>query len=308
MKTFSLGLLAGVALGAPLGLFLARRPAPPPSPPSPSADARLDAAKTEIARLSARVAELETAAKAPPPAPPPPPAAAPAARPALAARFGALLEKGFAGLGGAEMRELLEEVKARGAEGVDFLERRLREGESSQERFLAAAALEGAKDPEAVAALAEALRSDPDDLVRRMASHAIASLGGGGAEAPLRAAMGSDKDWGVRVNSAYGLAKLGKDDGLRLLEESYLSRETPAEYRLAVLGGLADVAAPSSAPLFRRILGDTKDAAYLLMAVGALAKMKDVGSRAELERLAAAGDLPPSVREAARKAADELGK
>jgi HEAT repeat protein len=305
MKTFSLGLLAGVILGAPLGLLLARRPAPPPPPPSPSADARLDSAKTEITRLSARVAELETAA---PPAPPPPPAAATAARPALAERFGALLEKGFAGLGAAEMRELLEEVKARGAEGVAFLARRLREGESSQERFLAAAALEGAKDPEAVAALAEALRSDPDDLVRRMASHAIASLGGGGAEAPLRAAMSSDKDWGVRVNSAYGLAKLGKDDGLRLLEESYVSRETPAEYRLAVLGGLADVAAPSSAPLFRRILGDTKDAAYLLMAVGALAKMKDVGSRAELERLAAAGDLPPSVREAARKAADELGK
>ena len=118
--------------------------------------------------------------------------------------------------------------------------------------------------------------------------------------------MGGDKDWGVRVNSAYGLAKLGRDDGLRMLVDAYTSSESPAEYRLGILGGLADVAAPSTAPLFRRILSDTTDMSYLLTAVNALGKMKDAGARADLERLAATEGIPASVREAARKVADGL--
>ena len=304
MKLFGFGLLAGAVLGVALGLVLARRPSPPP----PASDARLDAARAEIARLSARVADLEAVSPAPPPSSAAAPAPAAAPRPSLETRFAAVLEKGLGGLGAPEMRALVDDIKAQGAAGTAFLADRLRQGASSQERFLAAAALEGAGDPAAVAALAESLKSDPDDLVRRMASHAIAVLGGDGAEAPLRQAMTSDKDWGVRVNAGYGLAKLGKDDGLRHLEAAYLSPETPAEYRLPILGGLADVASPASAPLFRRILADTKDAAYLLIAVGALEKMKDLGSRADLERVAAAADLPASVREAARRAADALGK
>ena len=78
--------------------------------------------------------------------------------------------------------------------------------------------------------------------------------------------------------------------------------------RLAILGGLADVAAPSTAPLFRRILSDTKDLSYLFVAVGALSKMKDQASRPDLERLAASESTPASIREAALKALAELSR
>jgi HEAT repeat protein len=206
------------------------------------------------------------------------------------------------------MGEFLKLATEQGKGAVAFLSGRLLKGATAQERFLAGAALEGLKDPAALPALAEALKNDPDDLVRRMASHAMAVIGTEAAEAPLRAAMNGDKDWGVRANAAYGVAKLGRDDGLRLLESAYTSPDTPAEYRLGILGGLADVAAPSTAPLFRRILADTKDMSYLFMAVGALAKMKDQGSRPDLERLAASESTPPAIREAAQKALAELTK
>ena len=302
MNRIVAGLLAGLALGGLIAAAIVNRSASTPAAakPAPDVEARLDAAKAEIARLSARVAELEKPPEETPPrSPAPAPQAAPEIR--LGARFEALVEKGFAGMAGPAMRELLDAVKAGGAPAIAFLASRLREAPTSQERFLAAAALEGAGDPAAVPALSEALRKDPDDLVRRMASHAIAVIGAEGGEAPLRSAMTGDKDWGVRVNSAYGLAKLGRDDGLRMLEDSYASSGTPPEYRLGILAGLADVASPSTAPLFRRILSDTTDVSYLLTAVAALGKMKDAGSRAELERLAAAEGVPESVREAARK-------
>jgi HEAT repeat protein len=172
---------------------------------------------------------------------------------------------------------------------------------------MAAALLEGAGDPAAVESLAHVLKGDGDEMVRRMASHALAVLGAPAAEAPLRAATTEDADWGVRVNSAYGLAKLGKDDGLRILRESYESADTPAEYRLAILGGLADVAAPSTAPLFRRILADTKDASYLLVSIGALAKMKDTESIPSLEKVAGSTQ-PDMVKQAATRAIDTIRK
>ena len=216
------------------------------------------------------------------------------------------MEKGLAGL--QEAPALAGIAKKKGQEAFELLAARLLRGKSSQERFLAAAVLGATQDPAAVGALAEALAKDPDDLVRRMASHALATMKQEAAETPLRAAMAVDADWGVRVNSAYGLAKLGHADGLRMLEGAYTSPDTPAEYRVAILGGLADVASPQSAPLFRRMLSDTQDPTYLFMAISALAKMKDAGARADLERLAAAADVPPSIREAAQKAVSEVSK
>src|SRR5262249_6958411 len=135
----------------------------------------------------------------------------------------------------------------------------------------------------------------------------LAVIGTSAAEAPLRAATVDDPDWGVRLNSAYGLAKLGREDGLKLLKDGYESAETPAEYRLPILGGLAEVAAPATAPLFRKILADTKDPAYLLMSIGALEKMKDAESLPALQRIADSTN-PPMVKQAASKAIDAIRK
>jgi HEAT repeat protein len=118
--------------------------------------------------------------------------------------------------------------------------------------------------------------------------------------------MTADKDWGVRVNSAYGMAKLGREDGLTMLQNAYSSADTPAMYRGAILSGLADVAAPSTAPLFRKILSDTKDETYLFIAISAVTKMKDAGARPDLERIVSS-ELPESIREAARKALEAIG-
>lgn len=141
--------------------------------------------------------------------------------------------------------------------------------------------------------------------MRRMASHAIAVIGTEEALKPLREAMDADTDWGVRVNSAYGIAKAGGEDGLKYLQGAYLSENTPSEYLLAILGGLADVAAPSTAPLFRKILGDTEDPTYLFIAIGALKKMKDQSAVTELLRIVDS-DLPESIRRAAADAIEEL--
>lgn len=212
-----------------------------------------------------------------------------------------MVEKGLGAFQSPDFGKLIQDFKASGKEGLDLLLKTLRTSTSATERFLAAAILEGVGDPAAVPALADILKADTDALVRRMASHAIAVLGAPEGEAPLRGASTGDADWGVRVNSAYGLAKLKHDDGLRLLQQAYESPDTPPEYRIPVLGGLADVAAPSTAPLFRRILEESKDMSYLLMSIGALSKMKDVASIPTLERLAGS-DQPEMVKQAAAKA------
>ncbi len=233
--------------------------------------------------------------------------AAPPAKPDLAARFAALAEKGLAAFGGEDFQELAKLVREGGKEAIELLARSLRKGASSGERFLAAALLEASGDAAAIPALAEALKGDADLVVRRMAARALSVIGTEAVEPPLRAAMAGDADWGVRLNAAYGVAKLGREDGLAMLRDAYTSEETPAIYRAGILGGLADVAAPSTAPLFRKILSDTKDETYLLIAIGALAKMKDAASRPDLERIASS-ELPETIREAARKALEGLGK
>lgn len=313
-SSFRNGLLAGLVVGVVATVLVVvtrQRSEPEPVPPPvPATAALLDATvalKEENRVLKEKIAELEK------PKPPPekkeaaPAAAAPPAAPDLKDQFAKLAEMGLGGFSSPKMKELVDAVKASGKPALDFLANVLRTSKSATERFMAAAVMEGAGDPAAVDALAFALKGDGDDMVRRMASHALAVLKNPAAEAPLRAAAADDTDWGVRVNSAYGLAKLGKDDGLKILRESYESTSTPAEYRLAILGGLADVAAPSTAPLFRQILADTKDASYMLMSIGALEKMKDAESIPVLERIAASSQ-PEMIKQAATKAIEAIRK
>jgi hypothetical protein len=302
-RTLGFGFLLGAAAAS--GVFLAARPRPEPPKPAPAP--RLAALGKENREPAAKPADVEKPAAPAPAAPEAPQAPPPAAKPDFGAKFAELAGKGLASFGSPEFFELVKLAKESGREGIELLTKQLLKGASAAERFLAAALLESAGDPSAIPALAEALKSDPDLVVRRMASRAIALLGTAAAEAPLRAAMSGDADWGVRVTAAYGVAKLGHDDALTMLRDAYTSPDTPAEYRLGILGGLADVAAPSTAPLFRKMLSDTKDETYLLVAIGALAKMKDQASRPDLERVASSG-LPETIREAARKALDELAK
>ena len=305
------GLIAGIVVTAIAAVVMRPRPEPAPVPSSSSATAALldasAALKEENRVLKERVAELEKPKAAAPEKKEEKPAAEPPAAPEIKDLFAKLAEQGLAAFSSPKMKELIDAVKAAGKPGLDFLANVLRTSKSATERFMAAAVLEGAGDPSAVDALAFALKGDGDDMVRRMASHALAVMKAPPAEAPLRAATTDDTDWGVRVNSAYGLAKLGKDDGLQILQKAYESTETPAEYRLAILGGRADVAAPSTAPLFRRILADTKDASYLLVSIGALEKMKDVEAVPALERVAGSTQ-PDMVKQAATKAIDSIRK
>jgi len=311
---FRAGVLAGIILGAALGAgavaVIRRTPPQAVHAPAPrAADPDTAALRDENERLKKRVAELESIPAAP--AAPafkdePAPAAAPA--PSLKEIFAKLAEKGLAALYDAEnLAKAVEAAKVAGKAGIDFLADLLRNSRSANERILAAALLGATQDPSAVAALADALKNEKDLVVRRTAAQALAGMGAAGAEDPLRAAMLGDTDWGVRANAAYGVAKLGKEDGLRLLRQSYESAETPAEYRIFVLGGLADVASPSTAPLFRKILSDSRDEGYLLIAIGALEKMKDVEAIPALQRVAT-DDHPDSIQEAAQKAIEALRK
>jgi len=312
--TFQGGLIAGAVLGVAVtaAAFLLQGPRssaalPPPAPILAAAD-NPAVLRAEIRRLASKVDELEQAHPASsPPAPTPEKPAAKPISPELAERFDKLVAGGLAGLRGPEFGETKDAVKAGGKSAIEFLSTRLRTSTSATERFLAGALLEAAGDADAVPALASVLKTEKDDMVRRMASHAIAVLGSPAAEGPLREASTGDADWGVRVNSAYGLAKLGQDDGLRILREAYESPNTPAEYRLPVLGGLSDVAAPSTAPLFRKILSDTKDVSYLLMSIGALEKMKDTGSLPALQQISTSS-LPDMVKQAAAKAVESIRK
>ena len=251
--------------------------------------------KPEPAPPTPPVEEKREAKKEPVPKEEPPPIVG------FGERISALAEEGMAAVYGLKGRALAKEMKAGGAEARRVLAEILSQSESANERFTAAALMEFIGDPEGVPDLASAIRGESDLLVRRMIAHAIAVIGADTGVEALREAMASDGDWGVRVNSAYGLAKMGKEDGLNHLMVSYGSEETPAEARLAILGGLVDVAAPSSAPLFRRILSDTTDVSYLIASITALTKMKDVASIPDLERVVSS-TLPETVREAAGKA------
>lgn len=315
-SSFKNGILVGAVAGAAamgIGVLLLMPPsrtvelplALPVSVPT-DLDTQL---REENRKLAKQVQELEkVAARATTtPAADPKPDPQPASTVAVKDLFVQLAESGLAGVRGPKFGELLDAVKKEGRPAIDFLTNVLKTSTSATERFFAGALLEGAGDASAIPGLALALQNDKDDLVRRMASHAIAVLGTPAAEAPLRLATAGDPDWGVRVNSAYGLAKLKHDDGLKMLRDAYESPDTPAEYRMAVLGGLADVAAPSTAPLFRKILTDTKDVSYLLASIMALEKMKDAEAVPALQQLStnAPSDI---VKQAAARAVDAIRK
>lgn len=312
--SFRSGLLIGLIAGAgSAGLaFLLLRPVPAPAdprpapPPAPAAD-RTAPLEEENRKLARRVDELEKAGRSAAPVPPKneKPKAETPANPELGKLLATLVEAGLAGFRSPKFSETLDAVKKGGKASIDALTAILKTSPSATERFYAAALLEGAGDAGAIPGLAQALKNDSDDLVRRMASHAVALLGTPEALGPLREAATEDPDWGVRVNSAYGMAKLQDDQGLRILQEAYESPTTPAEYRLAVLGGLADVAAPSSAPLFRKILTDTQDVSYLLASIGALEKMKDAEALPALQQLAGSS-ASQIVKQAATKAIDAI--
>ncbi|HVR84596.1 MAG TPA: HEAT repeat domain-containing protein [Planctomycetota bacterium] len=310
-STFRAGLLAGFIAGAGATglavlvlLFLRPTPSPPearPRPPgSPDPSVGLQEENRKLAR---RVEELEKSRSIPPPTPAKAEKADPETPPPaqVGELFSKLTELGLSGFRSPKFAEALEAVKKGGKASIEYLSKVLGTSTSATERFYAAALLEGAADAAGLPSLVAALKGDSDDLVRRMASHALAVLGAPEGAGPLREAATGDADWGVRVNSAYGLAKLNQDDGLKILQEAYESSATPAEYRLAVLGGLADVAAPSTAPLFRKILTDTQDVSYLLASIGALEKMKDTEALPALENLSGSSSSQ-IVRQAALKA------
>lgn len=208
-------------------------------------------------------------------------------------------------VGGEKFLKLAEAVKGMGPEGIAYLAERLAKGENTATRFLAAALFEHLADPAAAPSLVEALQGDPDALVRRMASHALAVAQMEKGYDALERAMIADQDWGVRVNSAYGLAKVGRPQGLDTLVKAYESEETPAEYRISILGGISDVAAPSTAPLFRRILAEKEDMTYLYLAINAIEKMKDRDSLEALAHLVSHAK-EDSVKEAAKRAYNSI--
>jgi len=322
-RSLAIGLVIGLGIGLIAGALIAKSKAPTPPPviaaPPPPPPVVLapdppkeDGRDVEIAALRAQVAELVAKldiASKPPPAPPP--SETPktdAAKPGWKEKLDELLKKGVHEYKGAAFFEMLEELKKQGKEGIDKLADRLLHAETGGERFLAAALMEDLKDPSAIPALAQALQKDEDLLVRRMSSHAIAMIQNEAGLPSLRTAMQSDSDWGVRVNAAYGVAKLGQADGVKMLEDSYNAPSTPAEYRLAVLGGLGDVAAKSSAPIFKKILAESTDISALFVAIGAVQKMGDAGFVQELNRIAGDAKYAANIREMAKKAADGLSK
>ena len=283
-------------------------PAPPPVPPQSNFGdvGSTTAPDPEVEKLRARVAELETKlAKA---------AAPPAEAPVeeveigvLTDRIKALAPKGLRAFSDPELGKLIEELKKKGAKGVEAVADMLLNSKSQDERFLAGAILEGLKDPASIPALSESLGKDEAGLVRRMSSHALAMIGTEASLPALRAAMSADKDWGVRVNSAYGVAKQGQPDGAKVLEDAYYSKEA-AGYQAIIFNALADAATPANAPFFRKVLGESSEIGYLIGSIGALEKLKDAESVSLLNRIAGDAKYDPTVREAAKKAAETLSK
>ncbi len=323
-----LGLTLGVVLASAFALIRnASREEPRPEPPAPApADAgpelvrQVEELGRENEELRARIAELEKslasekeksaalAKAAEVPGPQEEARKSPSPPQERKDVFAALAKQGFQAFGSKDFHRAVELYTAAGPEGIRELAQILLTGPESGERFLAAAILGALKSGDAIPPLAEALGKEKNELVRRMASHALATMQNPAAADALRQAMNTDTDWGVRVNSSYGLAKLGDAGGLAVLNGFYTSPDLAPEYRLPVLGGLADVAAPSTAPTFRKILRETSDMAYLLISIGALEKMKDRESLTDLQALLGNPAVSEDVREAARKAIDAIRK
>ena len=319
-RSLSIGLLIGLAVGAIAGALVARsrnpetpKPvAPPPAPPTSIAP-KESATETEVATLRKRVAELEAGKATPKDETPetskdPEPEGTPDEAADLATAFDDLVGHGLGGYKGSDFNKLVQRLLKDKPKALQLLADRLLNGATANERFFAAALMEEINDPAAIPALAQSLQNEREFLSRRMTSHALAMIGTEGGLAALRKAMAEDKDWGVRMNSAYGVAKQGQEDGQRALESYWTSPTSTGEEKLVALFVLADIAAPSSAPIFRKILSESSEATQLIQAIGALEKMKDAAAAADLVRIAGDSRYPSKVREAAKKAADSLAK
>jgi len=199
---------------------------------------------------------------------------------------------------------LVERFRALGPDGVGLLSEMLRDPSSSS-RFLAAAILEGLHDPASIAALGAAT-SDPDVLVQRMASHALAVMNHKDAVPSLERAMNEGADWGVRANAAYGLAKLGEKSGSDYLLAMWRDKKDPMAPMVA-LGALADVGSPEFSAELRPLIGDpAKDLGARLQAMLCAAKAKDKDAIPMLEGVIASPDATESLKDAARKAVNEI--
>lgn len=307
-RTFVSGFFAGIVVATLLGVLVVisrggpeKLPAAPPKKVenAPPQHPDMAALRSENERL---MRELEKRPAAPltptPPAPSSPPEP-PLER--LIEDFEALAsESGLAAMGDGDFIKLRDAFRKRPAESVKKLGELLLNGKNAQVRAVAALMIEAVGDGSAVPWLEKSLKEEKDDLVRRCSSHAAALIRGEGYAPVLLQSMRSDTDWGVRVNSAYGLAKGGNDEGLQTLLAFYDSPEAK-DYRIAVLGGIADVAHPTTAPMFRKMLAESSDVTLLSLSISAIEKMKDQASLPLLAQIVQ-GTAPESARNAAKKA------
>ncbi len=230
-----------------------------------------------------------------------------AARDASKKAIEELAGKGLYGFMSPENHKIAEQLgkdlAAAGDLGIALLDEMLASNDSSK-RFLAVAYLSYVDKDKALPLYRKALADGRDDMVRRMASHTLATQKVEKALPDLQKAMKEDKDWGVRVNSAYGVAKMGGEGGLDAMMASYKDASHSDLERIQVLGGIADVADPSTAPLFRDLLATSKDDSTLSAAIYAVEKMKDKASLGALQAIVQNGSN--LVKEQAKKAYNSI--
>lgn len=208
-----------------------------------------------------------------------------------------------------QLYDLAKLGRSLGWEAVDDLARSLKEAKEADERCLAASLLWSIGDPAAVPALAQAIRDDGDETVRQVACFALAEIGARDALEPLRTTMYSNPDPWVRAIATYGLAAQHEEDGVIMLAQAYMSRDTPPERRLHIFWWMQRVADPSYAPAFREVLAlelsqartTSGDERFLRYAIGGVEKLGDVLALGDLQRVVDS-DLSKTVRVAAEKA------
>ncbi len=216
-------------------------------------------------------------------------------------QLGKLAGQGMFALNSEPYKELVRELKAMGAEAIPLLGDLLLQGATTAERFFAGAVIEELGDAAAVPYLLKSMQEEKDTLVRRMSAHALAVGKFAEGRDALSWAMLNDADWGVRTNSAYGLAKMGDARGVQELVKWYEAPGTEAQYKTAILGGIADVGDPSTAYVFRDILRGSQDLSSLLLAIMGAEKTKDASLVPDLQRVLDTSK-DGTVREAAEKA------
>ncbi|MHC4450627.1 MAG: hypothetical protein ACYS0E_10920, partial [Planctomycetota bacterium] len=175
--------------------------------------------------------------------------------------------------------------------------------ESMGARVVIAHALAQSNDPVAIEALAAQLRDvDAGMLVHRFASHALAFSEADGVDVILSQVAHYNSDLGARANASFGLARMGSEDGLALYfkatDEAFEGGDPQALQYLGGLRLLGDKVLPG---VRERLLTYTNTEALLVM-IGGVKASSDVESVPVLEKLAADGARPASVRKAAEAA------